>query len=212
MTEIEVLIENMNRRKTKIKIFSNQTIRELKEYYGMGDPQFKCDGEVLQNDKSLDDYGIEDGDFIISNDRSKGGGGLDMADISNEKGLNKGNYSKNAKKWNIITEGLNVNGKCQNSSCEAYDENVDCKIGMGSFDLVRDADQIKCPMCHEEIEPMTCTFCECQYRLNGKKKVKGKTQKVETIWKRVEKDFEFYDPQESGIVCWLMLIIETKPL
>ena len=82
----------------------------------------------------------------------------------------KGNYSKNAKKWNYITKGLNVSGKCQNSSCEAYDEEVDCKIGMGSFDLVRDAGQIKCPMCHEEIEPITCTFCECQYRLIGKKK------------------------------------------
>ena len=202
----------MKKKETKIKIFSNQTIGELKEYYGMKNIVFKYEGMILSDDKSLDYYDIEDGDTIISTIRVIGGGGINMADISNEKGLTKGNYSKNAKKWNRIIEGLNVTGKCQNSSCEAYDEEVDCTIGMGSFDLVRDADQIKCPMCLEEIEPITCTFCECQYRLNGKKKVKGKTQKVETIWKRVEKDFEFYEPEKSGIVCWLMLTIETKPL
>ena len=44
------------------------------------------------------------------------------------------------------------------------------------------------------------------------KKSKRKTQKVETNWKRVEIDFEYYDPENSGIVCWLMLIIEAKPL
>ena len=212
MTEIGVYISSAKGRKTYIRIFSNQTIGELKKKFGMGDLQFKLDGEILINDKKLDDYGIEDGDVIISNDRSRGGGGISMADISNQKGLITKNYSSNAKKWNLLIKGLNVTGNCQNSSCEAYDKEVDCQIGMGSFDLVRDADQIKCPMCHEEIDPITCTFCKCQYKLEGKKKENGKTQKIETSWKRVEKDYEYYDPGMSGTVLWLMLIIETKPL
>ena len=76
-----------------------------------------------------------------------------MADISNEKGLVRRNYGKNAPKWNTITKGLNVDGICKNEKCEAYNQEVDCPIGIGSFDLVRDADRIKCPKCNNEIDP-----------------------------------------------------------
>ena len=40
-----------------------------------------------------------------------------MAQISNEKGLVKKNYHKGAAKWNYITKGLNVTGKCENNIC-----------------------------------------------------------------------------------------------
>ena len=126
--------------------------------------------------------------------------GLDMADISNREGLVEGNYNSSAPDWRIVTKGLNVRGICQNSSCRANGEEVGCQIGFGSFDLVSDCDEVKCPMCKKEIEPITCIFAECQYRMEGKKKVNGETQKVNTDWKRVAKDFEYYDPKKSGIV------------
>ena len=44
------------------------------------------------------------------------------------------------------------------------------------------------------------------------KKVNGKTSKVNSDWKRVEKDYEYYDPEKSGLVSWLKLVIETKSL
>ena len=135
-----------------------------------------------------------------------------MADISNKKGLVEGNFNKNAKDWNKIITGLNVSGICNNYGCQAYKKSVDCQIGLGTFDLVRDADRIKCPMCNEEIEPTTCCFSRCQYKFEGKKKSNGKTEKVNSWWKRVEKDYEYYDPKKSGNVNWLMLIIETKRL
>ena len=78
--------------------------------------------------------------------------------------------------------------------------------------MVRDADRIKCPICDDLIEPTTCVFCECEYRLEGKKKSNSKIEYVKTDWKRVEKDYEYYDPKKSGTVRWYMLIIETKPL
>ena len=67
-------------------------------------------------------------------------------------------------------------------------------------------------MCSNEIEPTTCVFCKCKYKLEGKKKINGQTSYVRTDWKRVEKDYEYYDPNKSGIVTWLMLIIETQSL
>ena len=134
-----------------------------------------------------------------------------MADISNEEGLVRRNFGK-AEKWNYITRGLNVTDKCENNSCEAYGHKVDCKIGLGVFDLVGDCDRVKCPMCQKEIDPLTCVFFEYQYKIEGKKKIKGETIPVNIPWKRVEKDYEYYDPNKSGIVKWLKLIIETKSL
>lgn len=165
----------------------------------------------LRDNQTFSEIGIKEYDTIYDVVKL-GGGGISMADISNEKGLVKGNFSDDAKEWHIITDGLNVSGICNNSQCRAYKKSVDCKIGFGTFDLVRDADRIKCPICKEEIEPTTCCFSRCQYKFEGKKKVNGKTEKVKSDWKRVEKDYEYYDPNKSGIVNWLMLIIETKKL
>ena len=217
--EIEIYIRDSKSKSIAIKVNENDTIGSVKEkYYSIvGSRAFNrwmYDGAVLKDDETILTLGIENKDIITANSCSRGGDdfGIDMADISNEKGLVRRNYGKNAPKWNTITKGLNVDGICKNEKCEAYNQEVDCRIGIGSFDLVRDADRIKCPICNNEIDPTTCVFCECEYKLEGKKKLNGKTEHVSTNWKRVEKDYEYYDPKKSGIVRWLMLIIETKPL
>ena len=204
-----------------ISVSLNETIASAKEKYynqvgSRVNNQWLYDGSVLKDNQIFSDIGIEDKDIIEAHPSSKGGGdsifGISMADISNKRGLVQGNFSKNAKEWNIITTGLNVSGICNNDQCKAFKESVDCRIGLGTFDLVRDADRIKCPICKEEMDPTTCCFSKCKYKFEGKKKSNGKTEHVESEWKRVEKDYEYYDPIKSGTVKWLMLIIETKPL
>ena len=200
-----------------ITVRLDETISSAKEKFynkvGSGEKdQWKWDGTVLKDNDIFSDIGIEDKDIIYSNSRSMGGGGVNMADISNKRGLIEGNFSKNAPEWNIITKGLNVTGICKNDQCRACNNKVDCRIGLGTFDLVRDADRIKCPICKEEMEPLTCCFSKCQYKFEGKKKSNRKTEYVKSEWKRVEKDYEYYDPIKSGTVNWLMLIIETKSL
>ena len=214
---INIFINTVSTKPTVITVSLNETIGSAKKkYYNkVGSRKYNqwiYNADVLEDKMTLSEVGIEDKDEIMANESSRGGGGLHMADISNERGLVQGNFSKNARDWHIITTGLNVSGICNNGNCIAYKKSVDCQIGLGTFDLVRDADKIKCPMCKEEMEPTTCCFSKCQYKFEGKKKVEGKTEYVNREWKRVEKDYEYYDPQESGIVRWLMLIIETKPL
>ena len=214
---INIFIKTPDFEKTIITVSLNETIGSAKEKYynkvGSRECNFwKFNGEILEDKMTLSKVGIKDKCVLSAVGPFRGGGGVDMADISNERGLVQGNFSKNARDWHIITTGLNVSGICNNGNCIAYKKSVDCKIGLGTFDLVRDADKIKCPMCKEEMEPTTCCFSKCQYKFEGKKKVDGKTKYVNREWKRVEKDYEYYDPQESGIVNWLMLIIETKPL
>ena len=200
-----------------ITVRLDETISSAKEkfYNKVGsrkNNRWRYDASVLEDNDIFSDIGIEDKDIIYSNSRSMGGGGVNMADISNKRGLVEGNFNKNAKEWNIITKGLNVTGICKNDQCRACNNKVDCRIGLGTFDLVRDADRIKCPICKEEMEPLTCCFSKCQYKFEGKKKSNRKTEYVKSEWKRVEKDYEYYDPIKSGTVNWLMLIIETKSL
>ena len=195
-----------------LKFMGKATVSSEEYIVKFGDKLLNTE-ELL--DKKLEEIELEDEDCITLLRKcsiSAGGYGIDMADISNKSGLVQNYYSKNAAKWNEITKGLNVSGICQNQNCEAYNKEVDCKIGMKTINLVENADEIRCPMCNREIEPTTCTFCECEYRMEGKKKENGQTKYVRTYWKRVEKDYEYYEPSKSGIVRWLMLIIETRPL
>ena len=202
----------------------DETISSAKEkfYNKVGSREFNrwtYGGRLLKDNDIFSHIGIKDKRDILAHPSSMEGGGFDpppfganMADISNKRGLVEGNFNKNAKEWNIITKGLNVTGICKNDLCGACNNKVDCRIGLGTFDLVRDADRIKCPICEEEMEPLTCCFSKCQYKFEGKKKSNRKTEYVKSEWKRVEKDYEYYDPIKSGIVNWLMLIIETKSL
>ena len=86
---------------------------------------FQFGGKLLNSkkfiDKKLGDLIRQGGtiNFVRKKDMCYSGYGIDMADISNEKGLVRGNYDKEALKWNYITRGLNVTGKCENNLCEA---------------------------------------------------------------------------------------------
>jgi len=154
-TIIPIIINNM---KTSITIYVslNETIASAKEkYYNeVGSKIYNIwtyGGGFLKDNQTFSEIGIEKNDIIIANEGFMGGGGISMADISNKKGLVQGNFDDDAKEWHTITDGLNVSGICNNSQCRAYKKSVDCQIGFGTFDLVRDADRIKCPICNEEI-------------------------------------------------------------
>ena len=138
-----------------------------------------------------------------------------MANIANKEGLEKRNFGKNAKKWNRIKKGLNFEGVCNNSNCEAYNYKVDCPIGLGDFNLLENICKIKCPMCSKYIELETCSFCKCQYQIEGTLSLSGEAKDIEetkTEWIRVEKDYDYYNPIKSGKVRWYKLVIHTKDL
>ena len=70
-------------------------------------------------------------------------------------------------------------------------------------------------MCSIYIELETCSFCECQYQIEGKLSETGEVKDVKqtkTEWIRVEKDYDYYNPLKTGKVNWYKLIIHTKDL
>ena len=83
---------------TVITVSLNETIGSVKEkYYNkVGSRKYNqwiYDAEVLADNKTLSEVGIGDKDEIIALESSRGGGVL-MADISNERGLVKCNFRK----------------------------------------------------------------------------------------------------------------------
>lgn len=73
MTLITIIISNLAGRKTKLTVDTSDTISRGKALYGQGDPQWKYDGETLNNNNKFSDYDIENDDVIASNERSRGG-------------------------------------------------------------------------------------------------------------------------------------------
>ena len=124
--EIEICIHSpKSKQPIDIKVNENDTIGSVKEkYYSIvgsrTNNQWLYEGFVLKDYETILTLGIENKDIIEAHPSSRGGGGIDMADISNEKGIVRCNYGKNAAKWNGIMEGLNVDGICKNEKCEAY--------------------------------------------------------------------------------------------
>ena len=200
--KINVVIKN--KKVIEIEFEKTDTIRmvfeKIKQKTGETFSLLNISGEgVSERDfnKTLEDFDLEDGYNILISEYYNGGGfdpigmGIDMADISNKKGLIRGNYDTNAPKWRKAEKGLNILGICKNNCCEAYNEAVICRIGMGEFDLVGDADEIKCPICFNEINPITCVFCECQYKFEGKKKLVVKLKKLFLIGIELKKIMNF---------------------
>jgi hypothetical protein len=76
---MRIYIKNLSGRSTQITVNGSDTISYGKQIYktasnsSNADPQWKFDGIVLSNNKTFNDYGIEEDDNITSNDRSQGG-------------------------------------------------------------------------------------------------------------------------------------------
>ena len=76
---MRIFIKNLSGRSTQIFVNGSDTIAQGKLKYkeasktDNADPQWKIDGTVMNNNKTFNDYGIDEDDNITSNDRSQGG-------------------------------------------------------------------------------------------------------------------------------------------
>ena len=76
---MKIYIKNLAGRSIPIIVNGSDKISKGKQVYqaasksNNADPQWKFDGIVLNNNKTFNDYRIEEDDNITSNDRSEGG-------------------------------------------------------------------------------------------------------------------------------------------
>ena len=76
-------------------------------------------------------------------------------------------FSSTAPAWRQVTRGLNLEGICTNTACEARNQLVICPVGMGETEIV--SYHARCPMCHETIEATSCGFSSCTFAFEGLK-------------------------------------------
>ena len=99
--------------KGQIKIFEvdeNMTIKKAKEITGEIAKVWKFDGYILKEDKTFSDYGIEEGDLIISTYKMRGGGGsfgLNTIDVS-KNNTRIVEFDYNAPYYRTVINGLSI--------------------------------------------------------------------------------------------------------
>ena len=143
-------------------------------------------GKQLEDRQTLLDCKVENHSFLHLVLRMTGGGAM-FADVSNSSSLMALKFSTTAPEWRMATFGLNVEGKCSNRSCCAYQQMVIDMKGMVSWSLL--ADKAHCPMCKQQFQPVTCAFTGCTWTYDGRKSdISGAPVDVEGSWQEVSGD------------------------
>ena len=145
--------------------------------------------------------------------------GLKFVDPSNTS-LKQLELDKNAPKWRIISQGLNLFGICNNGKCAAFKKEVVFKTLNGEipqegfiFDMIERSSEIRCPICKKIFLPTTCGFYKCEYQFIGEKledweKVSYDSKTKESTGNTVE----YYEPKKGKEGRWFKLKIYVLPI
>lgn len=140
-------------------------------------------------------------------------GGFSFNTLENDKYLE---FSKSAPRWRTITQGLNLQGRCTNQSCEAgkNKDYVWIQKGIGKFNIAMEI-FAKCPECSEKKleggQANNLGFWNCTYDMLGVKKVDNKPQDFER--KNIEvgtEKFKTFTIGPSNVGDWFGLEVETR--
>ncbi|KAG0558181.1 hypothetical protein KC19_10G010300 [Ceratodon purpureus] len=141
----------------------------------------------------------------------KGGACYDghFVDLENKDGLQKIDftYIKEQCRWSSkVDSGLNIEGKCTQTSCSAHDKRVICQMKYCVFNVT--SDDVHCPSCENTIKATTCGFTDCEWMYTGRKK--GSDIPISSEW-HVAGDDQYERFCEAGnTLDWDVLIIEAK--
>ncbi|OWZ06950.1 Ubiquitin family protein [Phytophthora megakarya] len=171
-------------------------------------------GKHLEDGRTLGDYGIFHGSSVCQVLRLRGGGGpltsMYFADVSDNSILREHTFSTNAPQWRSCGKGLNIEGRCENRGCPAFGKMIIYPNRFNPFNLMR-GDRAHCPMCGDDVKPLTCGFYDCVWKFDGIRSSDGFS--ISSPWKDAsgEKYHRFDADEKHGSVEWDSLLIMVKP-
>jgi len=116
--------------------------------------------KILDNDMTLENYGISDDVTLNLKLPNRGGASPDSKTAENELLY-----------WQV-SEGLNYGGRCSNKECKAENQRIMMNRGFGEFRPNEDAfveEVVRCPGCKATFEPKGYYFYRCQVEVTFKK-------------------------------------------
>ena len=188
-----IILVNSTGKECELEVNENDTIKKVKEQYfkkigSSTNNQWQYNGRVIKdNNLTLKDLGIEDGDKIAVINYVRGGevgSTAKMLADPDKKGPVKWKTTYDGPDYLIVKKGINLFGYCQNKYCIAYKKEVCHPFGIGTFDLIQDLNSksYKCPKCpaceYLLLELETCGFMKCKYHYIGKKYENGKIKEL----------------------------------
>lgn len=126
------------------------------------EPRLVCGGDQLEKHYTIDHYFNGVGTPTIHCALNLRGGGGSFANVQK---MTNGEWSLYAPHWRSCVNGLNLEGKCTNEMCKAYDQYV---IDMKGYTSVDMPFTMRCPVCKASIVAQSFVTTLCNLTIVGK--------------------------------------------
>ena len=208
----KILVYHFNKK----ELFSS-IVEKFKKDSETSDVKYKFiyNGESLNQNKTLEELNLTDkcNIFVLEENIIEGGISIIFTDLS--KNIHEEHYfSKTAPDYRIVSKGINVYGICHSKNCKAYKKEVIWPLkGKTSFNLIKEKDDLECPICGNLISPKTLGFYSCEYLIKGKKCEDDiiKPFELKDVASN-QNSVRYFNPEENGSTIITDLTVEEKKL
>mgnify|MGYP006873160710 CR=1 FL=1 len=148
--------------------------------------------------------------YVVPLNRSIGGScSINFTDLSKQI-YEEIYFSSEAPIYRKVSKGVNICGICKCKKCDAYkNEVVVPKENVKKFNLIKERDDIECPLCGAVIASKTLCFYLCEYKIKGKKVVDGALESFEFTKIANKKEcVHYFSPDKNGEALIAELIVE----